>query len=252
VSTFNLRSSTPRYLSVLSAAAMALILPQAPVHAGGDITNFNVRNCTQDRAFVCSFDETDSLMNVPYKARGIQPGKKKDFGCASLGKCKVIIGVSKRTSKKTLSVGMEAGIAAGAVALGAGAGAASTTTMLWVMVGGSAITTGAGTAAAVVGVLVGGGVAAAAAGGAIAGIEIADGWKDGDVCRKVKNAARKAGLTPKRFMRNGKAYQIIEKYATDKDGNLYLNQDGTAMLAYETKTGKGSCPAALQTQIISN
>ena len=106
------------FLTVLwsVAALSAMTLLAAPAQAGADITNFKVKNCSDQRIFVCSFDKTDSLMKIPYKARGIQPGDKKEFGCASLSKCKVIIGVSKRKSKRTLSDGMETALATGAVA----------------------------------------------------------------------------------------------------------------------------------------
>src|SRR5690606_24547425 len=96
----------------LAAASMALVLPAAPAHAGGDITNFNVENCTDETIFVCSFDKTDSAMKIPYKAGRIKDvnnkdGNRKEFGCASLNKCKVIIGVSNKKTKRTLSSGME-------------------------------------------------------------------------------------------------------------------------------------------------
>jgi len=107
----------------LGAVSLTAALPAAPAFAASDITNFNVRNCADERIFVCSFDKTDNMMNIPYKAAGIQPDARKEFGCASLNKCKVIIGVSKKTAKKTLSTAMEASLSTGAVS---GAGVSAT------------------------------------------------------------------------------------------------------------------------------
>ncbi|MBZ6378581.1 hypothetical protein B5C34_12160 [Pacificimonas flava] len=244
-------------------AAAALVLPTVPAYAGGDITNFNVKNCTQQRMFVCSFDKTDSLMKIPYKARGVQPGDKKEFGCASLNKCKVIIGVSKKKSTNTLSSGMQAALSAGSASAAAGAGAAGLGYVL-----GSAAVAGelaAGTGLTVAGaaadaaILTGVGGAAAgmaimavAVGGAVAGIEIADGWKDGEVCNRVRKAAQKAGLKPKSFMKDGKKYQVIEQYATDGDGNFYVDASGNAILTYKIDKAKGACPTPLKTQLVSD
>ena len=236
-----------RCMGVLGAASLSLLLPQTPVQAGGDITNFKVKNCTRERIFVCSFDKTDGLMDIPYKARGIQPGDKKEFGCASIGRCKVIIGVSRKTSKKTLSAGMEAALSTAAVS---GAVIGATGVGLYVAVeiladAAAATLVSAGGAAA-------GAVIAVGAGTAVAAIEIADGWSDGDVCKQVKKAARKANLKPKHFMQNNRNYKVIEQYALDKDGNAYVNADGTAVFAYATKKGKSACPTPLEIQLVPN
>ena len=247
----------------LGAVSLALLLPQAPARAGGDITNFKVENCTQERIFVCSFDKTDSLMKVPYKARGIQPGKKREFGCASIGRCKVIIGVSRKKSKKTLSNGVEAAMSTGAVVAAAGAGLAGGAYVFGgagvaATIASSASLTAAG-AAADLALISGVGAASTAmavvsigVGGAVAAIEIADGWSDGDVCKQVKKAARKANLKPKHFMQNNRNYKVIENYALDENGNPYMNADGTAIFTYQTKKGKSACPAPLTKQIIAN
>jgi poly(3-hydroxybutyrate) depolymerase len=95
-------------------------------------------------------------------------------------------------------------------------------------------------------------VIAVAAGGAIAGIEIADGWSDGEVCNQVKKAAKKANLTPKYFLDKNKNYRVIQKYAVDKDGHPYVNADGTAVFAYETTHKLNNCPAPLETQLVPN
>ncbi|MBZ6378584.1 hypothetical protein B5C34_12145 [Pacificimonas flava] len=259
---FTAESGLTRTAVSFVGAALAMALPVAPANAGGDITNFNVKNCTQQRMFVCSFDKTDSLMKIPYKARGIQPGDKKEFGCASLNKCKVIIGVSKKKTTKTLSTGMQAALGAGSVAAAgvsggaavtAGAAAAETITVFTLSGTGVATTVvGASTVTALTGIAAATAVAAVAAGGAVAAIEIADGWKDGEVCNKVRKAAQKAGLKPKSFMKDGKKYQVIEQYATDKSGDFYVNPDGTAVLTYMIDKGKGSCPAPLDTQLVPN
>ena len=242
--------STPaiaRLLGALSTACLALVVAQAPAHAGGDVSNFNVKNCTSERIFVCSFDKTDSLMKIPYKARGIQPGDRKEFGCASIGRCKVIIGVSNKTAKRTLSSGMQAAIAAGTVTGAAVTGGGMGAALL--AAGGfeASIVAAGGVAAGVVG----GTVLATAVGGAIAGMEIADGWNDGEVCNQVRKAAEKAGMKPKDFLQNGTKYTVIEQYAVNKDGNPYVNRDGTAVFAYATKRGN-TCPAPLKTQLVPN
>jgi hypothetical protein len=236
-----------RSLAAVSAACLALLMAQTPARAAADITNFNVKNCTSERVFVCSFDKTDSLMKIPYKAAGIQPGDRKEFGCASLDKCKVIIGVSKRKSRNTLSAGMQAALATGS---GSGAVIAATGVGLYL-----AVDVAAG--ASVVSVLaVGGGavgaVIAVGAGAAIASIKIADGWSDGEVCNQVRKAAQNAGLKPKFFLKDGKKYRLIEEYATDKNGNQYLNPDGSAVIAYTTTSKLNSCPAPLKKQIVPN
>ena len=244
----SLKARMTKWTGAVGVAAIALALPQAPAQAGGDITNFKVKNCTRERIFVCSFDKTDGLMNIPYKARGIQPGDKKEFGCASIGRCKVIIGVSRKTSKKTLSAGMEAALStasagAGAVAVGSGG---------LFLVSTSMATEGVAVGIAGLGGAAAGAIVAIGAGGAVAGIEIADGWSDGEVCNQVKKAARKANLKPKHFMQNNRNYKVIEQYATDGDGKYYANADGTAVFAYTTKKGKSACPAPLPPQIIPN
>ena len=258
------RPATTRALGTLGPACLALFMAQAPARAGGDISNFNVKNCASERIFVCSFDKTDSLMKIPYKARGIQPGDKKEFGCASIGRCKVIIGVSKRKSKNTLSSGMKAALATGAVGAAgiAGASAAtagavtSGTTVTTTFIGAASLETGAfvfgsSTAAALTATAVAGGFVAVAAGGAVATLEITDGWSDGEVCNQVRKAAQKAGLKPKDSLQDGKTYTVIPQYATDKDGSPYLNPDGTAVLAYVAKKGN-TCPAPLKMQLVPN
>jgi hypothetical protein len=227
---------------------MVLALGQVPALAGGDITSFKVRNCASERIFVCSFDKTDSLMKIPYKAKGIKPGDKKQLGCASLKKCKVIIGVSKKKTKKTLSKGMKTALAAtsGGAAAVTGVGA------------GLFYTVGAGvmnyTSVAALGVVGGAGVAAVVslgAAGAVAGLEISDGWSDGEVCNQVRKAAQKAGIKPKYFLKNGNTYTVIPQYAVTKNGRAYVNPDGTAVFTYVARKGK-SCPAALKTQLVPN
>ena len=253
------RSSGARSIGALAAMSLATLIAQSPARAGGDITNFNVRNCATERIFVCSFDKTDSLMKVPYDARGIQPGDRKEFGCASLKKCKVIIGVSKRKSKSTLSSGMKAAIATGSVAaagiagvtgVGAGVVAGSATGTMYI---GSEVLTSTAVATSTVTTLTAAaataGFVAVAAGGTVAALEISDGWSDGEVCNQVKKAAQKAGLKPKTFLDDGKKYTVVERYAVDKDGNPYLNPDGTAVLAYIAEKGN-TCPASLKTQIV--
>ena len=243
------RQVTAGVLSFLGALSIGLLTALAPARAGGDVSNFNVRNCTSERIFVCSFDKTDSLMKIPYKARGIQPGDRKEFGCASIGRCKVIIGVSKRKAKQTLSSGMQAAIAAGSVgtaALGAGAGYAGVCAL------GNYVANADTLAAGLVGTSgIGAAVVAVAVGGAIAGIEISDGWSDGEVCNQVRKAAARAGMKPKDFLQDGKKYTVVPQYATDKNGSAYLNPDGTAVFAYDTKKGD-SCPSSLKTQLVPN
>ncbi|MBZ6378582.1 hypothetical protein B5C34_12155 [Pacificimonas flava] len=245
---FATKQAAQRISGLLGALSIALALTSTPAQAGGDITNFNVKNCTQQRMFVCSFDKTDSLMKIPYKARGVQPGDKKEFGCASLNKCKVIIGVSKKKSSSTLSSGMQAGLSTASV--GSGLVAAGSTGLF--LLTADMVTEGTAVALVGLGGAGAGAVLALGAAGAVAGIEIADGWKDGEVCNRVRKAAQKAGLKPKVFMKDGKKYQVIEHYATDDDGNYYVNPDGTAILTYSIDRGKGSCPAPLDTQLVPN
>jgi hypothetical protein len=243
------RPASIRSAVALGAACLAIVMPHVPALAGGDITNFKVRNCTSERIFVCSFDKTDSLMKVPYKAKGIQPTDQKQLGCASLGKCKVIIGVSdKKKGKHKLSKGMQAATSSTLVS------AAALNGSLFV-VGGVATLAATGInlagATMVVSMGAGAGVTALAVGGAIAGLEISDGWSDGEICNQVRKVAQKAGVKPKHFLKNGNTYTVIPQYATDKDGNPYVYADGTAVFAYTTKKGK-SCPAPLKTQLIPN
>jgi hypothetical protein len=234
-------------LSGLGAVGLVILLAQTPACAGGDISNFKVKNCTTERMFVCSFDKTDGLMKIPYKAGGIQPGDKREFGCASIGRCKVIVGVSKRKTKKTLSEGMKAAMStaaggAGVIAVGSGGLFVATGMMV------------AETAALDVAIVAAGAtssIVALAAGGAVAGIEIADGWSDGEVCNQVRRAAEKAGMKPKDFMQDGKTYTVIAQYAANKDGNVYLNPDGTAVFAYKT-SNSNACPSSLKTQLVPN
>jgi len=234
---------------LLAAACLVLAMAQTPAHALVAATTFHVKNCTSERVFVCSFDKTDGLMNVPYKAAGIKPGGRKEFGCASLDKCKVIIGVSKRHAKTTLSSGMKAAVAAGGSGGGAVAGGGGGAGVVYLLEGSVLEAMGiVGTAGAVLG----GAVVAVGVGGAIAGIEIGDGWSDGEVCDQVKKAARKANLKPKHFLDNGKNYRVIEKYAVDKDGNPYVYADGTAVFAYETTHKLNNCPAPLKAQLVPN
>ncbi|MBZ6378583.1 hypothetical protein B5C34_12150 [Pacificimonas flava] len=248
-----------RASKLLSAASLAFAMPAAPALAGGDITNFKVKNCTQERMFVCSFDKTDSLMKIPYKARGIQPGDKREFGCASLKKCKVIIGVSKKKPNRTLSEGVEMGLSAGTVLAGTVAGfsavgAVGTSAGMTAVAGSiapsaSAMATGASTLATLTAVGAGAAVLTVAAGGTVAALEIADGWGDGEVCNQVRKAAKKAGLKPKSFMKNGKTYQAIEQYALDENGNFFINPDGSAVLTYSVEKSGRSCPQSLPTQL---
>ena len=247
---------------VIGAAFLALLMAQLPAHAGGDVSNFKVKNCTTERMFVCSFDKTDSSMKIPYKAAGVQPNDKKEFGCASLGRCKVIIGVSKKKSKNTLSSGMQAALATGAGSAAAIAGmtgvaAAQTTGVVvgqsYYWAGDAAVTATASSAAVTTMAVVAGvaAVAAVAAGGSVAALEIADGWSDGEVCNQVRRAAEKAGMKPRDFMQDGKTYKIVPQYAVDQKGNPYLNADGTAVFAYKIKQGN-SCPTALKAQLVPN
>ena len=222
-------------------ASLALCMMQDPAHAGGDVSNFNVRNCTSERIFVCSFDKTDSLMKVPYKARGIQPGDRKEFGCVSIGRCKVIIGVSKRKAKQTLSASMKEVIGSSVVVGGFFGGA---------IIGGI-VTTATAEAGMLVGGVAGTAILGVAAGGAIASIEIADGWSDGEVCNQVRKAAQKAGYTPKHFLQDGKTYTVDAQYAVDDKNRAYVNPDGTAVFAYTTKKGN-SCPVALEALLVPN
>lgn len=254
-----------KLIGLIGTAAILLPLATTPAHSGGAISNFNVKNCTQERIFVCSFDKTDGRQTIPYKARGIQPGDKKEFGCASIGRCKVIIGVSKRKTQKMLSSGMEAALGVGSIVSAGATGALAGSALGATAAGGAGqvfvfgageltagVVAGASSTAALTVAASAAAVVAVAAGGAVAGIEIAEGWKDGEVCKNVKEAAKSAGLEPKRFMQNGKKYQVIEKYATNRKGNPYVNSDGTAVFAYEIKKGKAACPVALQTQLISD
>ena len=242
-----------RTLRALGAACGALLLAQHPAHAASDVTNFNVKNCTLERIFVCSFDKTDSLMKVPYKAARIQPTKRKEFGCASLGRCKVIIGISKKTSKSTLSTGMQAAIGTGSVVAVAAAGVNA-----GVYVAGNAALASlhpvyaaqdAASLSLVGGAAIGFAVVAVTVGGAVAAIEVADGWRDGEVCNQVRRAAEKAGMKPRDFMQNGEKYIVEPQYAVDEKGNPYLNADGTAVFTYKATKGN-SCPASLKTQLI--
>jgi hypothetical protein len=252
--------STPAFARGLGAVAVALFMQQAPAIAAGAITTFNVKNCTSERVFVCSFDKTDSLMKIPYKAAGVQAGDRKEFGCASLGKCKVIIGVSKKKSKDILSAGMTAAVAAGsatsaAIAGATGVGAAVMTANATVVFSLATATTTlaqASTIAVLSSVSTGAAIVAVGAGAAVAAIAIADGWSDGEVCNQVRKAAQKAGLKPKFFLKNGKAYRVVEKYAASKKGNQYVNPDGTAVLAYNVTSKLNSCPAPLKAQLVPN
>jgi hypothetical protein len=242
------RSGFARALCTLGSASLTFAILQTPAKAGGDITNFNLKNCASERIFVCSFDKTDSLMKIPYKAAGVQPGDRKEFGCASIGRCKVIIGVSKRKTKKTLSSGMETALTAGSAT---GAGVAGASAGLFYTVGMGVMNTSVA-AVTIVGAGAVGAFVAIGAGAAIASIEIADGWSDGEVCNQVRKAAQKAGLSPKFFLQDGKKYRLIEKYAVDKDGNQYVNPDGTAVITYDVTTKLNACPAPLAKQIVKN
>ena len=240
-------------IAVVSVIVMAY---HSPSHADllnksdftGDITNFKVKNCTQQRIFVCSYDKTDSLMKIPYKAAGVQPDKKKKFGCASIGKCKVIIGVSKKRSKSTLSGGMQAALAGGV----SGGGVVVSLVAAEIYLATYTTTMGAGlavTSLVSVGALAA--VSAVAVGGAIAALEISDGWSDGKVCNEVKRVARAKNLKPKHYLHNGNNYRVTAGYAVDSNGNFYVNPDGTAIYSYETAKGK-TCPNALEPQIVPN
>ena len=227
----------------IGAAFLALLMAQAPAHAGGDVSNFKVKNCTTERMFVCSFDKADNSMKIPYKAAGLGPGDKKEFGCASLGRCKVIIGVSKKKKARTLSEGMKAALATGSVAATAVAGVGTAINFTIDTYGPSAVQS-----VSYIGAVVGG-VVAVAASGALASIEIADGWNDGEVCNQVRRAAENAGMKPRDFMQNGKTYTVVPRYAVNDKGNPYVNADGTAVFAYATKNAN-SCPEPLKTQLI--
>ncbi|MBZ6378580.1 hypothetical protein B5C34_12165 [Pacificimonas flava] len=233
-------------MGLLVLTTLATTSPVAAAQAGGDITNFNVKNCTQQRMFVCSFDKTDSLMKIPYKARGVQPGDKKEFGCASLNKCKVIIGVSKKKSSSTLSSGMQTALSSGAAASATGTGLA----VAYAVAPSSSY--GFGTLVALGAGSTVGALFAVGVGGAVAGIEISDGWSDGEVCNQVRRAARKAGLKPKFFLKNNKNYQVVERYATDDRGNVLVYADGSAVIAYAAQKAKGSCPRSLDHQLVSD
>jgi hypothetical protein len=149
---------------------------------------------------------------------------------------------------------MEAGLAGGTVGVGAAAGA-GTFGILYAAANSAAIAglvANAGTIST--GLLmstgIGAVIAGVIAGGAIAGVEIADGWNDGEVCNQVRKAAQKAGMKPKVFMRNGKKYRVIPQYAVDENGNFLLYPDGTAVFTYKAEKGN-SCPAALKAQLVS-
>jgi hypothetical protein len=244
-----------RTMRALGAACGALFLAQLPAHAASDVTNFNVKNCTPERIFICSFDKTDSLMKVPYKAARIQPTKRKEFGCASLGRCKVIIGISKKTSKSTLSTGMQAALGTGAVVAVAAAGVnagvyvAGNSALASTQLAPFYVAKDAASLSLVGGAAIGFAVVAVTVGGAVAAIEVADGWKDGEVCNQVRRAAEKAGMKPRDFMQNGEKYVVEPQYAVDEKGNPYLNADGTAVFTYKATKGN-SCPASLKTQLI--
>jgi hypothetical protein len=243
----------------LGAAGLAFFIAQAPADAAGGVSAFKVTNCTTERMFVCSFDKTDRLMNIPYDAKGLKPDDKKAFACASLGRCKVIIGVSKEKKKRTLSAAMTSALAVGAVSAVAVAGVTGQAAYtIGTNVAGQVISdpsivfsmTSRASSAVVLGVTTAVvAVAAIATGGAVAGIEIKDGWKDGEVCKEVRRAAEKAGLKPRDFAQNNADYVVVPKYATDDKGNPYVNADGTAVFAYAMQKGD-SCPAPLKTELV--
>jgi len=233
-----------RTLTALGALGLSLVMPQTPALAGADVSNFNVRNCTSEHIFVCSYDKTDGSLKIPYKARGVAPNKRQEYGCASIGRCKVLVGVSNKNRGNhminqvvendpvTLAVAGFAGYTAGTVLIAASVSA-----------GTAPLTVAAGTGVGLV-------VMAVAVGGAVGLMEIVDGWSDGEVCNQVRRAAQKAGMKPKQFMENGKKYKVIEQYAVDENGNPYVYADGTAVLTYKATQGD-SCPAALETKLVA-
>ena len=251
--------ATAQLRTALGAVCLAFLIAQVPAHAAGGVSTFRVTNCTTERMFVCSFDKTDSLMNVPYDAKGLGPDDKKKFACASLGRCKVIIGVSKEKKKRTLSAAMTSALAVGAVSAVAVAGVTGpaaytigTNVAGQMIVDPSIILDLTSTASSAVALGVTTAVAAIAAigtGGAVAGIEIKDGWKDGDVCKEVRKTAEKAGMKPRDFAQNNANYVVVPKYATDGKGNPYVYADGTAVFAYAMQKGD-SCPAPLKTELV--
>ena len=181
----------------------AVSFPQSAQADPNGWTKFAIRNCTSQRVYVCSFDKTDSLMYIPYHSSGIKPGKKKDYSCASDGRCKVTIGISEKSAKKLLSndelagaavavgalSGVGAGLVGGSMAASSIAGAV-TVSQFW-SAGAATGLTAATTTVTVGTMAVAAGAVAIGAGVTVAVIKTIDGLKAGELCKKVKKAQMK-------------------------------------------------------------
>ncbi|MCB9781331.1 MAG: hypothetical protein H6742_22375, partial [Alphaproteobacteria bacterium] len=75
--------------SLLALAALAATA--TPAFAG----KVKIRNCLDERVFVCAYNGNDSSMILPSDKQGIGPGKRKSVEC-STNKCKVFMAISSK------------------------------------------------------------------------------------------------------------------------------------------------------------
>ena len=182
-----LRATSTMVMALVFIAGMAAI----PVLADENgITRFAVRNCTPAKILVCAYDKTDSILEIPYHAKRIQPGKKERFSCGSAERCKVFLGAAEDGFKRILGnatgqtiTGVAGGVA-GSAGLAVGSGSYATMYLI------AAANVGLGGA---VGMSVAGGVlvAGAAVGSVFAVVKTIDGFAAGDMCKKMMKEQKK-------------------------------------------------------------
>ena len=104
-------------------AAAAFLFAQQAVADNNGITRFAVRNCTDAKVVICTYNKDDSILAVPYDVNVIKPGKKNRASCGSPNQCKAFSLISNEDIKKVLTNPLILGTSAGGAGLfGAAAG----------------------------------------------------------------------------------------------------------------------------------
>ena len=163
-------------LITLSFAFIASAVATPTIADENGVNRFAVRNCTPAKVLVCAYDKTDSILEIPYHATIINSKEKERFSCASTGRCKVFVGYRSEDINRLLdiSTGNKIEMAIATAVPGVGAGG---------LVGlGLVVLGGAGTATLTASMAAG---AAIAAGGTFAVMATVDGFKAGDMCKKM-------------------------------------------------------------------
>ena len=117
-------ASTMKTLAAGMGAATFLFVQQAAAVNDG-ITRFRVKNCTDFKVLVCTFNKDDNVLALPYDYNKVEPSKKERASCGSPNRCKVFTVISSRDYQRVKNQGLlgQAGSWGGA-GLAAGAGAA--------------------------------------------------------------------------------------------------------------------------------